>query len=213
MTFGKRNGPPTGAAAPSFSPPSPPPMPSFSSDEAPPAAPTIPQTPAASYMPLDAYRVGERFEESRARLAARLEEKSQRAKERFAQAEIQPFCLVPETFWTGKWAELLTARLDLFPHDDWNIAFLAADETTAALLDLPALPGAAPAGTKDEVETLLTAAELQLTTGYAGAERARNFSQYAQERDEIRDKLARLARRVLFALDEGWAKSKLEAAD
>lgn len=218
MSFGKRNGPPMGSATPSFSPPSPlRPMPSISSDEAPPAAPTLvpavapPQ--AASYMPLDAYRVGEGFEESRARLAARHEEKSQRAKERFAQAEIQPFCLVPETFWTGQWAELLASRLGLFPHDDWNIAFLAADETTSAVLDLPTLPSAAPAGTKDEVEKFLAAAELQLTTGYAGAERARNFSQYAQERDEIRDKLAKLARRVLFALDEEWTRNKLETAE
>jgi hypothetical protein len=211
MAFGKRNAPPAGTFEPSVSPSrgiSP-----VLIDEPAPAASAIPLATAAPYMPLDAYRVGQRFEESRARLAARHEEKSQRAKERFAQVEVRPFCLVAETFWTGQWAELLSSRLDLFPHDDWNIAFLAADQASAALLDLPVVPGAVPSATNDEVGKLLAAAELQLTTAYAGAERARNFSQYAQERDEIRDKLAKLARRVLFAIDEEWTKSKLETAD
>lgn len=217
MTFGKRNGPPTGAAAPSFSPARS--APSFSIGEeaaiaatvAPTLVPALAPAQAAPYMPLDPYVVRERLEESRAQLAERHEEKSRRARERFAQAEIKPFCLIPETFWTGQWAELLTARLGLFPHDDWNIAFLAADEASAVLLDLPAHPGA-PAATH-EIERYLAEAELQLATGYAGAERARNFSQYAQEREEIRDKLAKLARRVLFALDEAWARSKQDAAD
>jgi len=217
MTFGKRNGPPTGATAPSFSPPRP--APSFAIGEeaaiaaavAPTLVPALAPAQAASYMPLDPYLVRERLEESRARLAARHEEKSRRAKERVAQAEIRPFCLIPETLWTGQWAELLSARLGLFPHDDWNIAFLAADEASAVLLDLPAHPGT-PAAT-DEIERYLAEAELQLATGYADAERARNFSQYAQEREEIRDKLVRLARKVLFAIDEAWARSKQDAED
>jgi hypothetical protein len=209
MAFGKRNGPPAGEAAPLspiFRAVS-----SASVDEPPP--PSIPPVPAASYMPLDPYRVRERFEESRARLAARHEEKTVRAKARFANAEVRPFCLIPEAFWSGKSAELLSARLDLFPYDDWNVAFLAADEASAALLDLPSHPGAAASATTRDVEKLLAEAEVQLTTGYAGAERARNFSQYAQEREEVRDRLTRFARKVLFALDEGWQKSKLEPAD
>jgi len=211
MAFGKRNTSPSGAA-PSF--PSTRSAPVISNDEPLAATPSIPtQIPAASYMPLDAYRVGERFDESRARLAARHEDMSRRAKERFARAEVRPFCLIPEAFWSGKSAELLSARLDLVPYDDWNVAFLAADEASAALLDLPAHPGAAAAATTGEVEKLLADADLQLTTVYAAAERARNFSQYAQEREDIRDRLTRYARKVLFALDEDWAKSKLQTAE
>jgi hypothetical protein len=207
MTFGKRNTAPRGATAPLAA--------SFHNVPATPAdePPSIPPVVAASYMPLDAYRVGERFEKSRERLAARHAEMSRRSKERFAQAEVRPLCLIPETFWSGQQAELLSSRLDLFPYDDWNVAFLAADEASAALLDLPSHPGAASPSTTDEVKKLLAEAELQLTTGYAVAERARNFAQYAQEREEIRDRLAKLARRVLFALDEAWAKSKLETAE
>jgi hypothetical protein len=210
MSFGKRNAPPAGEAAPlspGFRN-----VPSASVDE-PSAPPSIPQVPAASYMPLDSYRVRERFDGSRARLAARHEEKSCDAKARFARAEVRPFCLIPETFWSGKSAELLSSRLDLFPYDDWNVAFLAADEASAALLGLPSHPGAVSSATTADVGKLLAAAELQLTTGYANAERARNFSQYAQEREEVRDRLTIFARKVLFALDEGWQKSKLEPAD
>jgi hypothetical protein len=210
MSFGKRNGPPASAPAPSFAPR---PASSIAFDAEPIAAPVIPQTPVAAYMPLDAYRIGERFEESRARLAARHEEKSQRAKERFAQVEITPYCLIPETFWNGKGGEVLSARLDLFPHEDWNIAFLAADEASAALLDLPVCPDAPSATATEAAAKFIAEADLQLTTGFAGAERARNFSQYAQERDDLRDKLKKLARKVLFALDEEWAKGKLQTAE
>ena len=211
MAFGKRNGPPAAAAAPVFAPL--PNMPADSSAEEPETIPSIPQTPAAAYLPLDPYRVRERFEASRARLAARHGEMSRRSKERFAQAEVRPFCLIPEAFWSGKTAELLSARLDLCPYDDWNVAFLAADEASAALLDLPTHPGAAATATVGEIEKLLAEADLQLATGHASAERARNFSQYAQEREDVRERLIKFARKVLFALDEDWAKSKLQTVD
>lgn len=211
MAFGKRNAPLTGAVAPPVS--SPHPISSALTDEAPSELPSIPQLPAALYMPLDPYRVRERFDGSRARLSARHEVMSRRVRERFARAEVCPFCLIPETFWSGKSAELLSARLDLVPYDDWNVAFLAADEASAALLNLPVHPGATSEAATSEVETLLAEADLQLTTSYASAERARNFLQYAQERDEIRDRLTRHARKVLFALDEDWAKSKLQTAE
>ena len=64
-----------------------------------------------------------------------------------------------------------------------------------------------------DAHKLLAEADLQLATGYANAERARNFSQYAQEREDVRERLTKFARKVLFALDEDWAKSKLQTVD
>jgi hypothetical protein len=55
---------------------------------------------------------------------------------------LRPFWLIPESCWQGETGAFLLKFLDLNPYDDWNIAFLPADQLTSLIMDTPLHPNA-----------------------------------------------------------------------
>jgi hypothetical protein len=211
MSFGKRNAPPAASSMPQSQPR---PAPAIFDELPEEAAPSAIIPPANnSAKPLTAYEMKERLDEGRLRFEARSEDMTRRARERYARAEIRPFCLIPASYWNGKGGELLASHLALFPFDDWNVAFLAADEASAAMLDLPVHPGTAGPAANETVGKMLAEADLQLGTAFNAAQRSDDFSAYALEREELQARVRKLAVMFLAELDSEWQKSKLEAAN
>jgi hypothetical protein len=55
---------------------------------------------------------------------------------------MRPFSLIPESCWEGETGDFLLKFLDFNPYDNWNIAFLPADQVTSLIIDAPLHPGA-----------------------------------------------------------------------
>ena len=55
---------------------------------------------------------------------------------------MRPFWLIPESCWQGETGAFLLRFLDFNPYDNWNIAFLPADQLTSRIMDAPLHPDA-----------------------------------------------------------------------
>jgi hypothetical protein len=53
---------------------------------------------------------------------------------------MRPFWLIPESCWQGETGVFLLKFLDFNPYDNWNIAFLPADQLTSLIINAPLHP-------------------------------------------------------------------------
>ena len=58
------------------------------------------------------------------------------------EIKMLPFWLIPESCWQGETGAFLLKFLDFSPYENWNIAFLPADQLTSAIIGAPLHPGA-----------------------------------------------------------------------
>jgi hypothetical protein len=58
------------------------------------------------------------------------------------EIRMRPFWLIPESCWQGETGAFLLRFLDFNPYDNWNIAFLPADQLTSLIMDAPLHPDA-----------------------------------------------------------------------
>ena len=59
-----------------------------------------------------------------------------------SEITMRPFWLIPESCWHGETGAFLLTFLDFNPYDNWNIAFLPADQLTSLITDTPLHPDA-----------------------------------------------------------------------
>jgi hypothetical protein len=56
------------------------------------------------------------------------------------EIKMRPFWLIPESCWQGRTGAFLLQFLDFNPYDNWNIAFLPADQLTSLIMNAPLHP-------------------------------------------------------------------------
>jgi hypothetical protein len=89
------------------------------------------------------------------------------------EIRMRPFWLIPESCWQGETGVFLLKFLDFNPYDNWNIAFLPADQLTSLIMDAPLHPDAeipvfAAAGKKLIAECASRVAQATMKAGQTG---------------------------------------------
>lgn len=146
----------------------------------------------------------ERLAAGRATLEAKLMRVNDDTARRTGGGSVRPFFLLPDPCWNGEMGHLLMMRLDLYPYDDWNIAFLPVDERTALKLDAPMHPnGNLPAFVKAS-EEFLAREEAHLRAAHEEAGRTQEFGAFGDTREQIRNRIKALAGFFLAELHKAW---------
>lgn len=146
----------------------------------------------------------QRLVEGRAKLEAKLARLNDDISRRTNGGSVRPFFLLPDPCWNGEMGHLLMMRLDLCPYDDWNIAFLAADERTALKLDAPIHPnGNLPAFVKASAE-FLEREDANLRAAHAEASRTQDFGKFHDDREAIRNRVRALGGYFAAQLMKAW---------
>jgi hypothetical protein len=87
--------------------------------------------------------IDERLAKGRADLDRRVEVLHQNLAAQIGpEIRMLPFWLIPESCWKGETGAFLLKFLDFSPYENWNIAFLPADQLTSAIIGAPLHPGA-----------------------------------------------------------------------
>jgi hypothetical protein len=87
--------------------------------------------------------IDERLAKGRADLDRRLEVLHKNLAAQIGpEIRMRPFWLIPESCWQGETGTFLLKFLDFNPYDNWNIAFLPADQLTSLIMDTPLHPNA-----------------------------------------------------------------------
>lgn len=145
-----------------------------------------------------------RLAEGRAALEARSARANAEAVKRFPRAVLRPFSLLPDPCWNGDTGAFLMLQLDLYPYDEWNIAFLPADMDTAHAVDAAPHPG------KDIPQFVKLAAEFMAREDAAlkalvrETERTQNFAGFHDAREAMRARVKALAAFFLAEMDKAW---------
>jgi hypothetical protein len=89
------------------------------------------------------------------------------------EIRMRPFWLIPESCWQEETGDFLLKFLDFNPYDNWNIAFLPADQMTSLIMDAPLHPDAeipafATAGKKLIAECVSRLAQATMKAGQTG---------------------------------------------
>jgi hypothetical protein len=114
---------------------------------------------------------------------------------------VRPFFLIPESCWNGELGHFLLMRLKLSPYADWNVAFLPADERTAAAMDLPIHPNRDIPEILAAAETFVRHALARMNAAMAEADRTHEFARFKEEQDDVTDSVRAFAVHVLKQLD------------
>lgn len=160
----------------------------------------------------NAASINARLEEQRAAFEAKLARVRQQISSKIKGAEIKPFSLIPDPCWNGEMGHLMTMRLGLFPYEDWNIAFLPADERTALIMNAPPHPHRDIPAFVEATTKFLAKADATLTAKLAEVERTQEFRAFADTREDIRNRVKALAAFFATQMMEAWQKHRPAAA-
>jgi hypothetical protein len=123
---------------------------------------------------------------------------------RTSGGSVRPFFLIPEPCWNGELGDFLIVTLKLSPYQDWNVAFLPADECTGSMMNLPVHPD------RDDPEVVklamgvVTAAHDHYKACYAEVDRTQEFGRFNDQVEDIADKVRGLAVKILVQYGEAW---------
>ena len=123
---------------------------------------------------------------------------------RTSGGSVRPFFLIPEPCWNGELGDFLVVTLKLSPYQDWNVAFLPADECTGSMMNLPVHPD------RDDPEVVklamgvVTAAHDHYKACYAEVDRTQEFGRFNDQVEDITDKVRGLAVKILAQYGETW---------
>lgn len=118
--------------------------------------------------------IDERLARGRADLDRRIEVLHKNlAAEVGPEIRMRPFWLIPESCWQGRTGAFLLRFLDFNPYDNWNIAFLPADQLSSLIMNAPLHPDAeipafAAAGKEMIAECDSRVAQATLKAGQTG---------------------------------------------
>lgn len=180
---------------------------------APAHTPTTPDSPVGRQAPTAAVGPSEtnlspdgRLDQTRAAMEARHAQLQGSTQALLPGAKMRPFFLIPETCWEGPTGSFLMKTLDLYAHDNWNVMFLAADERTAAALDIALHPhGEIPAFIQ-ATQRLMDECQLNMNGAHNEAARTGNFNGYNEARDDAREQVKLLAGLFAKQIVEAWQK-------
>jgi hypothetical protein len=116
----------------------------------------------------------------------------------------RPFSLIPECCWDGRSGALLTERLRLSRHDDWNVVHLPADQATAEALNLPPHPGGDVPAFVEAAQDFLAKAERDLGAALEEAEKTGDAEPVMELTEALIHKVKTLARKFLGEMDLAW---------
>jgi hypothetical protein len=120
---------------------------------------------------------------------------------------MQAFFLIPEPCWNGEMGTFLLWRLQMSPYEDWNVAFLPADERTASVLGLPRHPLGEALLFAEDAEKIIRQAMTTMDAVRAEAERTHQFAAYKEELDAKKEIIRLYAQWLLEQYGEVWKLS------
>ena len=97
---------------------------------------------------------------------------------------VQPFFLIPEPCWNGELGDFLVVTLKLSPYQDWNVAFLPADERTASMMNLPVHPDRDDPEVVEYAMGFVVAARDHYKECYEEVDRTREFGRFNDQIEE-----------------------------
>jgi hypothetical protein len=121
---------------------------------------------------------------------------------------VKGFSLLPDPCWNGEFGQLLMARLDLFPYDEWNMAILPCDMETAQALNAPPHPGQNIPAFVENSRRFMLDAEKALRDAVAECDRTQNFAKFNEAREEIRTAVKRLATNYYATMVDLWEQNR-----
>jgi hypothetical protein len=126
---------------------------------------------------------------------ARHEQKLTEINNKLAQvgSRVRPFFLIPDPCWNGPAGNFLMMQLELFPYDDWNVAFLPADERSAFILNGPPHPGGNIPAIVSAAEKFLREAEAHLRAAHAEAGKTHDVESFVKAKEAAKGKVRGLA--------------------
>ena len=117
---------------------------------------------------------------------------------------VEPFFLIPEPCWNGELGDFLVVTLKLSPYQDWNVAFLPADERTASEMNLPVHPNRDDPEVVEYAMGFVSAARDHYNACYAEVDRTHEFGRFHDQIEDITDKMRGLAVKILAQYGESW---------
>jgi hypothetical protein len=123
-------------------------------------------------------------------------------------AQLRPFFLIPDPCWNGDAGTFLMTALDLYPYDDWNVVFLAADQRTAVVMDIALHPNGNVPAFVAATEKLMVDAQAHMKRATEEAELTADFAAFNDTREDVQLRVKGLALSFARALIEAWDKQK-----
>jgi hypothetical protein len=210
MSFGKR--PSSAALQPAEGPHSQPGPPSTGDHSDQRQVPHAPAGSAGDHITAapSAASINAALQEGKSRLEERLASATATARPALPDAQLRPFLLIPDTIWASELGTFLMSSLALFPYDDWNVVFLAADQATATAMDIALHPNG-------EAPTFVSAAEKLLDEVRAHMKRAgdevevtADYAAFQNIREDAQLRVKGLAMAFARTLIEAWERQKDE---
>jgi hypothetical protein len=152
----------------------------------------------------NAASVNARLDEQRAAFQAKVAKVRARIQSTVKDAKIEPFSLIPDPCWNGPMGQFLLMRLELFPYEDWNIAYLPADQRTAFVMNAPPHPGGDIPAFVETATAFLAKAEAALDEAYRETGRTQDFAKFNDVRENIRARVKALAGLFAGQMMEAW---------
>ncbi|HYD86802.1 MAG TPA: hypothetical protein VEA80_04960 [Vitreimonas sp.] len=156
----------------------------------------------------NAASVNARMEHGRALMEARHAQAQRNAQAAVAGARLRPFYLIPDPCWNGATGVFLKMTLELYPYDDWNVMFLAANERTAYMLDIAPHPDGNVPGFVASAEKFMADALALMNEAHEEASRTNDFAAYEHARDDLRARVKVLAGTFAREVVQTWERRR-----
>lgn len=130
-----------------------------------------------------------------------------RVRSTMPSAEIKPFSLVPDVVWNSSAGVFLMTTLELYPYDQWNIMYLAADERTAMVLDLAPHPGKDVPAFVQASQQFMETAQAHMDKVRARIAQTENWAAFAELQDDMRERVKTMAALFARRIAEAWAEN------
>jgi hypothetical protein len=109
------------------------------------------------------------------------------------EIRLRPFWLIPESCWQGRTGAFLLNFLDFNPYDNWNIAFLPADQLTSLIMDTPLHPYAEIPAFAAAARQFIAECDTRLAQATMKAQQTGDFELVTAARTEAKQMIVALA--------------------
>lgn len=146
--------------------------------------------------------------DGKSRIDARHAQAQANAQALLRDAQLRPFYLIPDPIWNSDAGTFLMTSLDLYPYDDWNVIFLAADQRTALVMDIALHPNGNVPAFVTATEKFMADARAHMKRATEEAELTSNYAAFADTREDAQLRVKGLAMSFARSLIEAWEKQK-----
>ena len=149
-----------------------------------------------------------RLEQGKRTLDERHAKAQANAQSLLPSAQLRPFFLIPDPCWNSDAGTFLMTALELYPYDDWNVVFLAADQRTAAVMDIALHPDGNVPAFVAAAEKFMVDAQAHMKKATEEAELTADFAAFNDKREDVQLRVKGLALSFARTLIESWDKQK-----